>query len=181
MGLSASPVAQTVIPALLAAIIGLVGGAVGIKAVDGAPRMAVSPIPVALIIIGVGLGAPGGILVRTHRVLAPKGHVDARAMPGQEPSAAPKGREAGDPAGLALRLGDGDPLESELVLPERGMIRRNECIRVLAEDDAHILAGALGSKDRVVRGLAAVQPDAAKLRALLQVVCVPQYGRPNPE
>lgn len=141
------------------------------------PRLVVFPIPVALIILGVGLGAPGGIWVRTHRVLAPKGHIEAGAMPGQEPAAVPRARDVDDPAGLAFRLRDGEGREGDPMLLDRAVIRRNECIRVLAEDDAQLLAGAVGSKDRVVRGMAAVQPDAAKLRALLRVVCEPRSNQ----
>lgn len=69
-GLSLSPVIATILSALLAALAGIVAG---FRSADETAR-AIDPAPVAVLLIGIAVAAPAGILVRTHGVLEPATH-----------------------------------------------------------------------------------------------------------
>jgi len=82
-GLSVSPVIGTVLASLVGVAAGVVTGLKSVPADEGAARtLAVDARPAAILVLGVALGAPLGILARTHQVFAPEVAIPAGVVGG---------------------------------------------------------------------------------------------------
>src|SRR5436190_10187174 len=71
IGLSMSPVLQSVLGALLALVVTIVAAGAGIKS-DQSPQIPkINPWPMAVLMLGIAIAAPVGILAREWRWFAP--------------------------------------------------------------------------------------------------------------
>ena len=77
IGLSISPVLQTVLTSVLALVTGAVSVLAGLSVADGdggdkpRRRVKVTPVPVAMLVLGIAIGAPFGIHARTNLWFGP--------------------------------------------------------------------------------------------------------------
>jgi hypothetical protein len=80
MGLSASPVAGTVLTAVVGVTVVLVSALAGVNenTSAAAARLKVDPVPIALVVVGLVLGGPTGIYMRTNFWFGPNSAEIAR-------------------------------------------------------------------------------------------------------
>jgi len=149
-GLSVSPVLATVLSAVLAAICGVV---VGVRSVDSTKSAAVDSAPLALLLLGIALAAPIGVMVRTHCLLEP----------GQECRSVDTNTQSKSGFQSAVSVGG--------LFGTR--VRNDWCDEVLRESD-HRLANALRQSTHdskwAIEFISAIK-EPQQLRRVLEAIC----------
>jgi hypothetical protein len=151
-GLSVSPVATTLLAALMSAVGGVVAGFA--SAGSDSSRERVDAWPAAALVLGVALGSPTGILARTHSVFG----AELVGAPSEAPSTSASGpQSARTPAALAALYS----------------VAADDCARLLGSPD-RALIGALETS-RLPWGprLAKRVPDPLVLREVVKCLCEP--------
>jgi len=146
VGLSASPVVSGVIASLLGVAAGVVTAFRGVSA-SSAKSVLADARPVALLVVGVALGATVGLTARTHDLLSPPTKLEQA-----EKSAVSK-----------------DNLISRSVLfAEPGS---DECVELLSLEPKHIRLGFKSSSSEGVRRLGYLIKDTELLKEIAESIC----------